>query len=55
MENTFLLVKMLSEAFKAAKMAVWGGAAVMAKVRTLNPLSLELLCASWRQRRSKCK
>ena len=25
-----------------------GGAAVTAKVRTLNPLSLELLCASWR-------
>ena len=25
-----------------------GGAAVTAKVRTLNPLSLELLCAPWR-------
>ena len=25
-----------------------GGAAVTAKVRTLNPLSLELPCASWR-------
>ena len=25
-----------------------GGAAVTAKVRTLNPFSLELLCASWR-------
>ena len=32
-----------------------GGAAVTAKVRTLNPLSFELLCAFWRQRRSKCK
>ena len=28
--------------------ACLGGAAVTAKVRTLNPLSLELLCASWR-------
>ena len=25
-----------------------GGAAVTAKVRTLNPLSLELLCAYWK-------
>ena len=32
-----------------------GGAAVTAQVRTLNPFSLELLCASWRQRRSTCK
>ena len=47
MENTFLLVKMLLEACKAAKMAV-GGATVTANVRTLNPPSLELLRASGR-------
>ena len=48
LENTFLLVKMLLEVSKAAKNGRLGGAAVTAKVRTLNPLSLELLCASWR-------
>ena len=45
MENAFLLVKMLLEVSQNGRL---GGAAVTAKVRTLNPLSLELLCASWR-------
>ena len=38
---------MLLEASKAAKMAVWE-AQPSRQVRTLNPFSLELLCASWR-------
>ena len=48
MENTFLLVRMLLEVSKAAKMAVWEAQPSRPEVRTLNPLSLELLCASWR-------
>ena len=35
-------------AFQSCQNGRLVGATVMAKVRTLNPLSLELLCASWR-------
>ena len=34
--------------FQSCQNGRLGGAAVTAEVRTLNPLSLELLCASWR-------